>query len=271
MRTSAGMSPGLSAPSSECTSTPSQTSIAILARYSCERCIGLRVWNAAIVVQPSEVNSARVSAGVMNSAPYCSANPPVDSTLIGPGEVHVALLRAPSSRPGARGRSCGTSSRTRAPCRSRTSPSPASSPAAARRRDRRARSRARCGSSRRTPAPADSVIGIGQNSPLAVFMPSQTPCQSACVMKPSSGVKPPMPSMTMSPFSRELTVSRGSVAARRRSASSAAPARRSGRRSRPPCGSTRAMAAFSSQAASGAGAGAAAGPCASCCRLDLTR
>ena len=92
VRTSAGMSPGLSAPSSECTSTPSQTSIATLARYSCERCIGLRVWNAAIRDQPSDVNSARVSAGVMNSAPYLSAKPPVDSTLDRAGEVHLALL-----------------------------------------------------------------------------------------------------------------------------------------------------------------------------------
>ena len=73
VRTSAGMSPGFSAPSSECTSTPSQTSIATLARYSCDRCMGLRVWKAAIFDQPSEVNSARVSAGVMNSAPYLAA------------------------------------------------------------------------------------------------------------------------------------------------------------------------------------------------------
>jgi hypothetical protein len=56
----------------------------------------------------------------------------------------------------------------------------------------------------------DSVIGIGQNRPEAIFMPSQTPCQSAWVMKPSSGVKPPWPIMTMSPFSRELTLTLGS-------------------------------------------------------------
>ena len=43
VRTSAGMSPGFNWPSSEWIMTPSQTSIATLARYSCERCIGLRV------------------------------------------------------------------------------------------------------------------------------------------------------------------------------------------------------------------------------------
>jgi hypothetical protein len=64
----------------------------------------------------------------------------------------------------------------------------------------------------------DSVMGIGQNRPLAIFMPSQTPCQSVWVMKPSSGVKPPMPSMMMSPFSRELTLIFGSVWARASSA-----------------------------------------------------
>ena len=37
-------------------------------------------------------------------------------------------------------------------------------------------------------------------------------------MKPASGVKPPMPSMTRSPFSREVTTRRGSVVARRASA-----------------------------------------------------
>ena len=39
---------------------------------------------------------------------------------------------------------------------------------------------------------ADSVIGIGQNRPDAIFMPSHTPCQSEWVMNPSSGVKPPI-------------------------------------------------------------------------------
>jgi len=56
---------------------------------------------------------------------------------------------------------------------------------------------------------------MGQNRPFAIFMPSHTPCQSVWVMKPSSGVKPPIPSMMMSPFSRELTRTLGS----RRSAS----------------------------------------------------
>jgi hypothetical protein len=37
-------------------------SIATFARYSCERCIGLRVWNAATRDQPSRSNSARVCA-----------------------------------------------------------------------------------------------------------------------------------------------------------------------------------------------------------------
>ena len=82
------MSPGLSVPSSEWISTPSQTSIATLARYSCERCIGLRVWNAAIFDQPSAVEQRRGSrAGVMNSAPYLAGKPPVDSTLIGPARL----------------------------------------------------------------------------------------------------------------------------------------------------------------------------------------
>ena len=62
--------------------------------------------------------------------------------------------------------------------------------------------------------PADSVIGIGQNRPPAVRMPSHTPRQSACDMKPSSGVKPPMPSIRMSPRSRELTRTGGKAAAR---------------------------------------------------------
>ncbi len=57
---------------------------------------------------------------------------------------------------------------------------------------------------RRSAASVDSVIGIGQNRPSAVRMSSQTPFQSARVMKPSSGVKPPMPSMIRSPFSRDV-------------------------------------------------------------------
>ena len=62
-------------------------SIATFARYSCERCIGLRVWNAATRDQPRRSNSARVSAGVMNSAPYFASKPPSDSTLTGPARL----------------------------------------------------------------------------------------------------------------------------------------------------------------------------------------
>src|SRR2546425_901665 len=87
MRTGAGMSPGFRLPSSECTSTPSQTSIASLTRYSCERCIGLRVWKAATRDQPSRWNSARVSAGVMKSAPYSALKPPSESTFTGPARL----------------------------------------------------------------------------------------------------------------------------------------------------------------------------------------
>src|SRR5436309_1709186 len=87
MRTGAGMSPGFRLPSSECTSTPSQTSIASLTRYSCERCIGLRVWKAATRDQPRRWNSARVSAGVMKSAPYSALKPPSESTFTGPARL----------------------------------------------------------------------------------------------------------------------------------------------------------------------------------------
>ncbi len=59
-RTSAGMSPSFSFPSSWWMSRPSQTSIATLARYSWARCIGLRVWNAATVDHPRDSKSARV-------------------------------------------------------------------------------------------------------------------------------------------------------------------------------------------------------------------
>jgi hypothetical protein len=37
------------------------------------------------------------------------------------------------------------------------------------------------------------VIGIGQNRPLGELHAVADACQSPCVMKPSSGVKPPMP------------------------------------------------------------------------------
>jgi hypothetical protein len=90
-------------------------------------------------------------------------------------------------------------------------------------------------------ASTDSVIGIGQNRPFAIFMPSHTPSQSARVMNPSRGVNPPMPSMMMSPFSRELTRTGYSSAARFLSAASAGPSSSSGRRSPPPWGLTSAM------------------------------
>ena len=53
------------------------------------------------------------------------------------------------------------------------------------------------------PAVVETVIGMGQKVPSAMVNLSQTPCQSALVMKPSSGVKPPMPIMIRSPTSRE--------------------------------------------------------------------
>ena len=59
----------------------------IFARYSCERCIGLRVWNAAMRDQPSEVNRLRVCAGVMNSSPYFCGKPPSDSAFTGPARL----------------------------------------------------------------------------------------------------------------------------------------------------------------------------------------
>ena len=80
-RTEAGTSPGFRLPSSEWTSTPSQISMAILARYSCDRCIGLRVWNAATVLQPLASNRVRVSAGVRNSSPNSSGKLPAESTV----------------------------------------------------------------------------------------------------------------------------------------------------------------------------------------------
>ncbi len=64
-RTSAGMSPGLSLPTSWWMKSPSSVSRAIFARYSWERCIGLRSWSAATVFHPFSANSFRVSAGRM--------------------------------------------------------------------------------------------------------------------------------------------------------------------------------------------------------------
>jgi len=85
---------------------------------------------------------------------------------------------------------------------------------------------------------AESVIGIGQNRPAAVRYRSHTPSQSARVMKPSSGVNPPMPSMIRSPRSREETVSLGSKRARLRSATSCSPSSSRGRNFPPPWGFT---------------------------------
>ena len=53
------------------------------------------------------------------------------------------------------------------------------------------------------PCVVEIVIGIGQKVPSAMVKLSQTPCQSALVIKPVSGVKPPMPIMIRSPASRE--------------------------------------------------------------------
>src|SRR5712691_6218590 len=64
-------------------------------------------------------------------------------------------------------------------------------------------------------------------------------------MKPSSGVKPPIPSMTRSPFSRELTRTVRSDRARAHSAASASPESISGLRRPPPCGGTRSGKLFS--------------------------
>src|SRR6267378_404233 len=64
-------------------------------------------------------------------------------------------------------------------------------------------------------------------------------------MKPSSGVKPPIPSMTRSPLSRELTRTVRRDRARKHSAASASPESISGLRGPPPCGGTRAGKLFS--------------------------
>ena len=114
----------------------------------------------------------------MNRAPYCSANPPVESTLIGPARFTAGW---PSTilTPGCSGsvvrkivaHSCAlliayfsVTSIVASGCPSSGSTSAISCPV-------------RIESTNAWSA--DSVIGIGQNSPLAVLMPSQTPCQSA--------------------------------------------------------------------------------------------
>src|SRR5438477_232285 len=95
------MSPGLRWPRSECTSTPSHTSIATLARYSCERCIGFRVWNAATRDQPRRWNSARVSAPVIAPHEALERREAADAehheiALLARGDAHLRqALRAP--------------------------------------------------------------------------------------------------------------------------------------------------------------------------------
>src|SRR5687768_17627471 len=64
-------------------------------------------------------------------------------------------------------------------------------------------------------------------------------------MKPSSGVKPPMPSMMRSPRSREVMRTLGSVRARALSSTRDSPVRMSGLSPEPPCGATRATRLFS--------------------------
>jgi hypothetical protein len=87
----------------------------------------------------------------------------------------------------------------------------------------------------------ESVIGMGQKTPAAVRISSHTPFQSAWVMKPASGVKPPMPSITRSPFSRDVTRRRGKDSARLRSAAMFGSSISSGRRPAPPWGGTSGM------------------------------
>src|SRR3569623_673497 len=226
-RTSEGMSPAFNLPSSEWIITPSQISMAIFTRYSCDRCSGLRVWKATTVVQPFSSNSLRVSAGVMYTSAKSVGKRPCDKTFTGP-----ARFTSPCSitifTPGCSGsvvlntiaHSCALSmpyfsvifmvamisldSRS-----TNATSSPVLMPSAV-------------GES------VERVMGMCQNRPLAIFMPSHTPCQSAWVMKPSSGVKPPMPSMMRSPVSREEIITLGRVSARRRSAARASPSNNSG-------------------------------------------
>ena len=71
----------------------------------------------------------------------------------------------------------------------------------------------------------ESVIGIGQNKPflLGICIFSQTACQSALPMKPSSGVNAPMPIMIRSPLSRLVIGTFFMVCARLISAALASP------------------------------------------------
>src|SRR4029077_18899579 len=92
VRTGAGMSPGFRLPSRECTSTPSHTSIATLARYSCERCIGLRVWKAATrdPAKPLELGARFCRRHEERAVVRLEAA--VGKYLDRPGQVHLALL-----------------------------------------------------------------------------------------------------------------------------------------------------------------------------------
>ena len=89
-------------------------------------------------------------------------------------------------------------------------------------------------------ASADSVIGIGQNRffRLGRVYVSQQPFQSSWPMKPSRGVKAPMPIMMRSPVSREVRGTRFREAAFLISCSRAWPSRSRGFNCALPCGGT---------------------------------
>ena len=199
--------------------------------------MGLRVWNAATVLQPFASNRARVSAGVRNSSPNSFGKPPAESTVRRPprftSPCSITIFTPGCSASVVRkterhswALSMVYFSETSRIAIGAGSPGPASAisspvpiPPA-------------------TPASTDNVIGMGQNRPSAVRISSHTPRQSVSPMKPSSGVKPPMPSITMSPASREETCTTGNRPARSRAAASASPSSIRGRRDAPPCGRT---------------------------------
>jgi hypothetical protein len=187
--------------------------------------------------QPNDSNNARVCAGVMNSAPYFSGKPPCDSTLIEPARLTSACsitILTPGCARSVVLKTVAHSCALLIEYFSVTNIVASGLPSS--------------GSMSAISCPVlnvaavalsvDKVIGIGQNRPFVNLIPSQTPCQSACVMNPSRGVKPPMPSMMMSPRPRELTVTLGSDWARARSRASSAPCNNSGLSSEPPCGRT---------------------------------
>ena len=84
----------------------------------------------------------------------------------------------------------------------------------------------------------DNVTGIGQNKPLAIVMLSQTPFQSASPIKPSKGLKPPMPSITTSPSSLEEQVIFAKDSALDNSADNASPDNANALIVSLPCGGT---------------------------------